>query len=120
VILVVEDNQQLCEALTDFLSVQGHAVKCAANGDEALRLLAAADIRPALILSDVVMPVLDGWGLLTELRKDPQLASVPVVIMSVHRGITERAKESGAAAVVHKLVEPQLLLRTIDHFVNRN
>jgi CheY-like chemotaxis protein len=65
------------------------------------------------------MPVLDGWGLLTELHKDPQVADVPVVIMSAHRDITERARESGAAAVVHKPVKPQDLLRIIDHFVKR-
>jgi CheY-like chemotaxis protein len=89
------------------------------NGDEALRSPATAETRPALILSDVVMPVLDGWGLLTELHKDPQLADVPVVIMSGHRDIAKRAIESGGAAVVHEPMEPQVLLRIIDRFVKR-
>lgn len=81
-ILVVDDNRELCEALSDFLSLRSHSVQWATNGDEALRSLASSKTRPALILANVAMPVLDGWGLLTELRKDPQLADVPAVIMS--------------------------------------
>ena len=65
-VLLVDDNRELCEALTEFLSLQGHAVRCAANGSEALRLLADSHARPALIFLDLVMPVLDGWGFLAE------------------------------------------------------
>jgi DNA-binding response OmpR family regulator len=49
VVLFVDDNRELCEALTEFLSLQGLAIQCAANGSEALRLLADAQTRPALI-----------------------------------------------------------------------
>jgi CheY-like chemotaxis protein len=48
VILLVDDNCESCEALAEFLSRQGHAVQCAANGSEALRLLADSQTRPAL------------------------------------------------------------------------
>jgi two-component system, chemotaxis family, chemotaxis protein CheY len=118
-ILVVDDNRQLCETISEFLSLRGHAVECAANGNEALRLLAGLQTRPALILLDVGMPVLDGWGTLTELHKNPRLADVPVVMMSGYRDIAQKAKESGAAAVVRKPVEPDTLLGIIDHFAER-
>ena len=116
-ILLFDDNRELCEALTDFLSTQGHNVQSAANGDEALRLLADSEVRPALIFLDVVMPVLDGWELLTELRKAPRLANVPVVLMWGSPDIAQRAKESGAVAVMRKPAEPQMLLRIVDHFI---
>jgi CheY-like chemotaxis protein len=62
VILLVDDNCELCEALAELLSRQGYAVQCAANGSEALGLHADSQTRPALILLDLEMPVLDGWG----------------------------------------------------------
>jgi CheY-like chemotaxis protein len=116
VILLVDDNRELCETLAEFLSLQGHAVQCAANGREALRLLADAQTPPTVILLDLMMPILDGWGFLAERAKEPHLAEVPVVIMSGCRDVAEKAKEFGAVAVLHKPVEPQTLLRVIDHF----
>ncbi len=115
-IFVIDDNSAFCEALTDFLSRSGYAVQSAANGEDALRLLASSEARPELVLLDAVMPVLDGWGLLAELRKDPQRADVPVVMLSGCHDIAARARESGAVAVMRKPVEPQTLLRVIEHF----
>jgi CheY-like chemotaxis protein len=91
----------------------------AANGREALRLLAASQTHPGLILLDIEMPVLDGWGFLAERGKDPLLAEVPVVIVSGCSDVAQRAKESGAVAVVRKPVEPETLLRVIEHFAVR-
>jgi two-component system, chemotaxis family, chemotaxis protein CheY len=116
VILLVDDNRELCEALTEFLSLQGHAVQYAANGSDALRLIADSQTRPAIILLDLVMPELDGWGFLAKRGKDPRLADVPVVILSGSCDVAPRAKEAGAIAVVRKPVEPQTLLRIIEHF----
>jgi CheY-like chemotaxis protein len=117
VILVVDDNAELRGLLVDFLSRNGHDVQSAGDGNEALQSLTNSNgRRPAIILLNVIMPVLDGWEFLAEVRKDPQLAGVPVVVMSGLRGITERAKESGAVAVVRKPVPPQTLLRIIEHF----
>jgi CheY-like chemotaxis protein len=119
VILLVDDNRELCEALAELLSRQGHAVQCAANGSEALRLLADSQTRPALILLDLEMPVLDGWGFLAERGKDPILADVPAVIMSGSCDVAEKAKEAGAVAVMCKPVRLQTLLRLIEHFAER-
>jgi two-component system, chemotaxis family, chemotaxis protein CheY len=116
VVLLVDDNRELCEALAEFLSLQGQTVRCAADGSEALRLLQDSQTRPALIFLDPAMPVLDGWGFLAERRKDPLLADVPVVIMSVCRDVAQKAKEAGAVAVVRKPVEPQIFVRLVEHF----
>jgi two-component system chemotaxis response regulator CheY len=115
-LLLVDDDRELCEDFTEFLSFHGYVVQCAANGSEALRLLAASQTRPALILLDLEMPVLDGWGFLAERSKEPLLDDVPVVIVSGCRDVAQKAKEAGAVAVVRKPVEPQTLLRVIEHF----
>ena len=115
-ILVVDDDRDFCETLSGFLSLQGHAVQCASNGLEALRSLATSETRPVLIVLDVVMPVINGWGVMTQLRKDSELANVPVVIMSGSPDITHRAKELGTIAVLRKPIEPQTLLRIINDF----
>jgi CheY-like chemotaxis protein len=119
VILIVDDNRESSEALAEFLSREGHAVQRAANGSEALRVLADSQIRPALIFLDLEMPVLDGWGFLVERSKDPILADVPAVIMSGCRDVAEKAKEAGAVAFVRKPIEPRTLLRLIEHFAER-
>ncbi len=62
------------------------------------------------------MPILDGWGFLAERAKNPLLADVPVVIMSGSREVTQKAKEAGAVAFVRKPVEPQVLVRLVEHF----
>lgn len=65
------------------------------------------------------MPVLDGWGTIDRLRGDPRFADIPVVIMSGARDIAERAKESGAVAIMYKPIEPQTLIGIIDRFSPR-
>ncbi len=119
VILVIDDDRELCEGLAEYLSLQGYAVQCATNGREALRLLADSQNRPALVLLDLMMPVLDGWGFLAARRRDPQLADLPVVILSGCHDVTQKARDAGAVAVVRKPVEPRALLRVIEHFAEQ-
>ena len=117
-ILVVDDNEIFSSALAAFLEKEGQTVQCAANGEEGLRWLANSPIRPSLVLLDVVMPVLDGWTFLTEMRKNPRLVKVPVVIMSADSNLSERAKQLGAAAVVRKPVAPETFSRIVEHFAS--
>lgn len=82
-ILVVEDNVELRDALQELLCLEGFQVCTASNGREALDVLKAAGV-PSLVLLDLMMPVMDGWQLLEELRRAPggALAAVPVVVIS--------------------------------------
>jgi CheY-like chemotaxis protein len=79
-ILVVEDEFGIAEAIYDLLSDEGYEVRLARNGAEGLAAIRAQ--RPALVLLDVMMPVLDGRALLRQLRADPELRALPVVVMS--------------------------------------
>ena len=117
-VLLVDDDRRSCAALAEFLSRRGHEVQCATNGNEALRLLADSQDPPAVIFLDLMMPVLDGWSFLAERAKNSLLAEIPVVIVSGARGsdVAQKAKEAGAVAVMCKPVEPQSVLRVVEHF----
>jgi CheY-like chemotaxis protein len=82
-LLVVDDEVAILEALTDILSVEGYEVSTATNGAEGLQRTQAE--RPALILLDMMMPVMDGQEMLRRLKEDPELRETPVVVMSAGR-----------------------------------
>ena len=79
-ILIVEDEISLSSALNDKLTSVGYEVSLAKNGQEGLDAIKKR--KPNLILLDVVMPVMDGMTMLRELRKSPDTASIPVIILS--------------------------------------
>ncbi|WP_260854414.1 response regulator [Paraburkholderia sp. BCC1884] len=83
-LLVVDDNADLREYMSRILRAAGHDVRLAADGQAALE--AARAEPPDLVLSDVMMPRLDGFGLLRELRADPQLRDTPVLMLSARAG----------------------------------
>ena len=115
-ILIVEDDRDECEALAELLALWGHSVECAADGNRALQLMADAPTLPSVILLDLGMPGLDGWGFLGERAKNARVADVPVVIVSARSNGEPRGIEAGAVAVLLKPVEPRALLRVIEHF----
>jgi len=86
-ILIIDDDQQICRVLCDFLKRQGHEVSAAYNGHEGV--LAATASQPDLILCDMEMPSLDGLGVVSILRNDRRLGEVPVIFLS---GCTDRLR----------------------------
>lgn len=79
-ILVVEDEWPIAEIVVDILSDAGHKVVVAGNGHEALACLES--LRPDVILSDIMMPSMDGRELCNRLQAHPEHSSIPVVLMS--------------------------------------
>lgn len=82
-ILVVDDDADLRETVQMLLELEGFAVTAAANGRAALERLRAGE-RPGLILLDLMMPEMNGWEFLQHARQDPNLGSIPIVIMTAH------------------------------------
>lgn len=82
VVLVVDDDPSIRENLRDFLSYDGCRVLVAGDGAEALAILRAASPRPALIILDLGMPKMDGWRFREEQSRDPELASIPIVVVT--------------------------------------
>ena len=111
-ILVVDDEQPLRDLLADVLELDGHRVIVAGNGREALAI--ARRDRPDLVVSDVMMPHLNGVRLCQQLKADPSTASVPVILMS---SVGARiVAGSGADAFVKKpfdLDEVEAIVRTL-------
>jgi CheY-like chemotaxis protein len=107
-VLLVEDDELLRGAMKMVLEWEGYRVACAGDGMEALDYLRSGG-RPAVILLDVMLPVLDGRQFREEQRRDPALAAVPVVVVSA----LDAADCPDAAAHIRKPFAPQDLLEAI-------
>jgi CheY-like chemotaxis protein len=103
-ILVVDDEALLRAMMKDGLEAAGHTVMVAASGQEALKLAKAE--RPDCILLDLIMPDLDGYQTCTALKADPELAGIPVLMVSATTDlrIVDRAEQAGAVNVLPKPV----------------
>ena len=105
-VLVIDDDPSVRDLAGRALVHQGYAVQTAASGVEGLAL--ARQLRPDVITLDVLMPGMDGWTVLQQLKADPELAQIPVVMMSM-LDETDLAQSLGAAASVSKPVGSQKL-----------
>jgi signal transduction histidine kinase len=114
-VLVVDDNADLREYLTGLLA-SAYDVSAASDGREALEVVRAW--HPELVVSDIMMPTLDGFGLLRELRADPASAALPVILLSARAG-EESSIEGLDAGCDDYLVKPfsarELLARVRTH-----
>ncbi|WP_289141772.1 hybrid sensor histidine kinase/response regulator [uncultured Brevibacillus sp.] len=81
IVLVIDDDPAMLQLMQRFLSKEDCSVVLASNGQEGIRL--ARELRPSLISLDVLMPGMDGWSVLTALKNDPELASIPVIMISM-------------------------------------
>lgn len=110
-VLVIDDDPHMRDLLARFLGRDGLGVVTAANGPDGLAL--AREIAPTAIILDVMMPRMDGWAVLSALKADPQLAAIPVIMVSMIRE-TGLAYSLGAAAYLTKPVDWQRLKETVD------
>jgi len=112
-VLVIDDDATARELIADHLKAEGFSVATAAGGVEGLKL--AKDLRPTAITLDVMMPDLDGWSVLAALRKDPELAEIPVIMITIvdeqRRGVA-----LGAAGYLTKPIDRERLHRLVSQF----
>ena len=101
-LLVIEDEAPLRANLVRLLTAEGYQVITAANGDEGIRR-ARAD-RPDLVICDILMPLVDGYGVLATLRSQPETAATPFIFLtaSADKDDLERGLQSGANDYVTK------------------
>lgn len=109
-ILVVDDDEAILAMLRDFLESEGMEVRTATNGEEALAAL--NDVEPALILLDMRMPVLDGWGFAERFRE--RRLSYPIVVMTAAESARGWAAEIGATSYIAKPFDVNELLQMIE------
>ena len=117
IVLVVEDDRDLCEALRQLLPLEGFDPICVGDGAAALDYLRDAP-PPCLVLLDLTLPKVDGARVREALRRDPRLHSVPVVILS-SRSDTALAARRLDAAYLTKPFEVPALLDTLRQYAAR-
>ena len=100
-ILVVDDDPGIQRVMAKFLELEGFAAAVAGNGQEALAYLRASVDVSAIVL-DLRMPVMDGWAFRKAQRLDPEIAGIPIVVLS--GADAERVQELDAAASFRKPV----------------
>lgn len=112
-ILVVDDDRDVNESVADALEAEGYRVCQAGGGREALRMLIDEHLRPALILLDLMMPEMDGWGFRAEQLKVPEIAAIPVVLFTASSIPEPQTKELDVAALLRKPIRLEQLLAAI-------
>lgn len=116
-ILVIEDNKEIRENASELLELARYEVYTASNGQEGLHMIRLQ--KPDLILCDLHMPVMDGYGLIEQVMKDPMLNCIPVVILSAfsERTDVEKGLEKGAASYIVKPFDDEQLLKVVEAYV---
>jgi len=94
-IVIIDDDEDMRCALADVLAEEGYAVRCFANGAEALLNL-RRDAEASLILLDLEMPVMDGWAFRREQQRDRRLKKIPVIAMSASADLGVPSPHAGA------------------------
>jgi CheY-like chemotaxis protein len=112
-VLVIDDNPDFRSVLVDALREEGFSVAEAADGDEGLAL--ARRLQPDLVLLDIIMPGRDGFEVCQELREDPRIAHIKVVMLTAQMGTANVARSHlyGADAYIAKPFELDRLLSQI-------
>jgi PAS domain S-box-containing protein len=112
-VLVVDDEQSARELLTRSLELEGCEVKAARDGKEGLKM--AADLSPDLITLDIMMPGMDGWTVLREIKADTKLKDIPVLMVSMigDRGMSY---ELGAVDSIQKPVDRKKLRWIVEKY----
>jgi two-component system, chemotaxis family, chemotaxis protein CheY len=108
VILVVDDDPDILEALSEILEAEGFEIRRARNGKEALDRLEPDP--PQLILLDLMMPVMDGWEFAQRMRQRPSVSSIPLIVLSADRNVGSKAVDIGAVGHLAKPFELNDLL----------
>lgn len=117
-ILIVDDVRTDREVLGRMVEATGNQVVFASNGEEAL--IQARTLRPALVLMDVVMPGLDGFGACRRLKKEPETAHIPVVLITFKSSETDQfwGRKQGADEYLIKPYNQDQIKQVIKRFVS--
>jgi len=118
-ILIAEDNAVNRELLRELLEMHDHTVIEAVNGEEALRM--AEESKPDILLLDLGMPVLDGYGTIREIRENPKFAGLPVLAVTAYamQGDKERILSCGFDGYLSKPINPTLLFQELERLLSQ-
>lgn len=117
-VLVIDDNPAFLDFLVELIKLKGFQAIAAYNGYSGFNLAEAQ--RPDLIISDIQMPMWDGYQLLKALRQNPLTQNIPVIILSaeVTDSVSQKSRDLGANDCLNKFCEFQELIDVIDAQIN--
>lgn len=98
-ILIVEDDSVLQKTMQEYLQMEGFVANVASDGDEAMKL--AKELKPDLILLDIVLPKKDGYEIIQEVRADDVIGKVPIMLLTNLGGINDVEKALGLGATTY-------------------
>ncbi len=118
-ILIAEDNPVNRELLRELLEMRGHTVAEACDGEEALGMIEQS--QPDLVLLDIGMPLLDGFGVIRKIRENPRFASMPVVAVTAYamQGDREKILSSKFDGYLSKPVDARSLVQELDRVLSQ-
>ena len=118
-VLVIEDEADVLNFASRVLELEGYRVLRAEDGDEGLRLARQSQV--ALVLLDLRLPGRSGWEVLEQLKKEPELSSIPVVVFTASAGVSQRGRalSMGAADYMVKPLSAASLRTTIARILRR-
>ncbi len=116
-ILIADDRSEVVELVKVTLEGEGYRTIDASDGSEALEKIRLE--KPDLILLDIVMPKMDGFEVLSEIRKDPKTKDIPIIMLTAkgQKSDQEKGKELGATGYIIKPFSPSILLRRIEEIL---
>lgn len=115
-ILIVDDDRDIREALGEALEDQGWLPLAAPSGPAALQVLREHVLLPDVVLVDLMMPVMDGYDFVDAVRDDPRLARVPIIVVTASHGV-DRARLGTETYVMTKPVGLAHLVSALDTIV---
>jgi CheY-like chemotaxis protein len=117
-VLLVEDNEMNRDMLSRRLARQGFEVLMAVDGEQGVSM--AKTEKPDLILMDMSLPVLDGWGATRQIKAEASTQSIPVIALTAHAmaGDRDKALEAGCDDYDTKPIELPRLLEKMDRLLN--
>lgn len=112
-VLIIDDETAVLQNVGEILELEGYDVSIAGDGSEGIQL--ARTEPPDLVICDIAMPNVDGFGVLQALRSNPETKKIPVIMITGMRDrqIIERIMASGASAFLNKPFTRDALLETI-------
>lgn len=111
-ILVVEDDDDIRNALVDLLETEGYSTESAVNGKDALDKLASIP-KPCLVLLDMMMPIMNGREFLDTVMKDSHLAPIPVLIVSA---VADKTNTEGSVGFLKKPIDIEVVLKVVAQY----
>lgn len=112
-ILVVEDDDDIRNAIVDLLESEGYETNSAINGKNALEKLRTIEKTPCLVLLDMMMPIMNGREFLDEVMRDARLAPIPVLIVSA---IADKSNTEGSVGFLKKPIDIDVVLNVVSQY----